>query len=172
MKLLHVLVLFLISILLLAGITGCKSSRDLHAYNRVKDSKSLSEKLYHDELEPIHPCVVKDSTVFIQGRDSVRIDTAYQTYEYRDSFETRVPVMITKTLLKRDTVKVFQEDDRRLNISHDNIKLREGTIGEQKSQIDTLNGKLSAMKWKFWGLLALLIVSIGLSLYLKLKPKI
>lgn len=155
-------------------LSSCATTRDNKAVSRVVSNNDLLTKVGR-LWEKSNPCTIDTIIQFKNGVEIVRYDTLWNEPKETVVYDTATKIntiikykTIEKYITKTDTIKIKETDLRRLNLQiADNDKLK-AENDQLKSDKTDLGSRLTKMKWKFWGLVALIVILIGLKIYLKL----
>lgn len=153
-------------------LASCATSKDNKALYRVTANTTLLNKAGRI-WEKSNPCVIDTVVQFKNGVEVVRYDTLWNDPEPLIKYDTTTKIKtvtdyktIVKYVDKTDTILIDKTDVRRLNLQiEDNNKLK-AENDQLKADKTDLQTRLTKMKWKFWGLVTLIAILIGLKLYL------
>lgn len=154
--------------------SSCSTSKDNRAFRRVVSSPELADKAFK-QLEKTRPCI-SDTTIFIEGKDSIRIDTSILPVFYTDTLidlqtDTRYITktqtkLVNKYLIRVDTVKSI--DLRRLQLCEDDKNLLVGKVLVLTDNAERERKRGNQWQLAFFGLVATLAAGILLFICIKI----
>jgi hypothetical protein len=187
---------------MIAAFTGCmfvacRTVRDTKAVNRVLANRTLLDKV-GPEWANFNPCVPTTPTV-LPGKVVTVVDSSYGEASINelnhiidslltvhcpepvgfniDSFRTMVSNEIRKTYKPRtifqtrvDTMR--EPDPRLINIEKEKEQKLQDQLNQKIAENASLQSKLTKANWRFWGLVALISILIGLKIYMPKIPKL
>jgi hypothetical protein len=125
-----------------------------------------------EKLDKVAEVVVKsgycanDTTIITKSDTTIQYDTTYETQiQINEKTDTiRIPKVITRTIIIRDTIKSVVVDNARINLLQQEINAYKESTYKLKEEL--LNWKELAKKrwWNLWGLIILF------SIYILRKP--
>lgn len=168
---LYLLIIYLAIIIGPILFSSCSTSKDNRAFMRVVSSPELADKAFK-QLEKTRPCI-SDTTIFIEGKDSIRIDTSILPVFYTDTLidlqtDTRYITktqtkLVNKYLIRVDTVKSI--DLRRLQLCEDDKNLLKGKVLILTDNAEKERKRGNRWQLAFFGLAAGILLFICIKIF-------
>ena len=158
---------------------SCASSKklDSSATKRVMTNPELKKKIFR-LIEPEFPCINDTFTKLLPGETIIKSDTFEIPVYSTDTLEVTQAVIkwkervITRNIIRVDTLRLTVEDVRRLNIATDSMNYYKGLMIQSQAQSDEYRKERNQARRNLWILIVLLIGGAVWYYIKKVNPKI
>lgn len=146
-----------------------------NSVKRVINDPKKTQKVVDSYIKG-HPSENDTAYKIIPGDTITQIiigyDTAFKVDTVMNTVEKTVTKTINNTRTIRDTVRITVTDNTAFAVAQKAVYVKDALLTAKDIQIKELKGDVSGWRWKFWLLVLIIALVVGLLLYVKLKPKI
>lgn len=148
------------------------------ACNAVKRVEKSPEKIQKVVDYYVKDYPIKTDTVLVHGDTMTNViigyDTTISVVPIHDTTERLHDTVIVKRITTTKTVHdtAYIQDNKAIAAAQKLLITKDALIDAYKLQISDDRKDIAKWKFRFWLLIILLALCLGLTLYLKLKPKI
>ena len=177
-KITHLRLIIAAIVALVIFFASCASSKklDSSATKRVLANAELKKKVFR-LIEPEFPCINDTFTKLLPGETIIKSDTLEIPVYSTDTLEVSQAIIkwkervITRNIIRVDTLRLTVEDVRRLNIATDSMNYYKGLMIQSQAQAAEYRKERNKWQLRFWLLLfGIIALSVG-TWYVRRKLK-
>ena len=166
-----------VAIVIFCASCASQKKLDSSATKRVLANADLKKKVFR-LIEPDFPCVNDTFTKLLPGETIIKSDTFEIPIYSTDTLEVSQAIIkwkervITRNIIRVDTLRLTVEDVRRLNIATDSMHYYKGLMIQAKADAAEYKKERNTARRNLWILIVLLIGTAVWYYIKKVNPKI